>query len=585
MGRFYETSQPHFIDNKMYQAPAELMANVLMNKEKAVDDTIASANSYLEKLKAESLIQDTPALQKRIADYEGKISGIVENIQANPMEYSKYTGDITKLGRDISADWTTGPIGTMQTNKKKAEAEIQILNDHLKAHPEDANYVAIKKKEIFSGYENGLGYDDATKQSTGTLKVDGTYYHPEFDDKFLAQMKAKGKKVERDTVSGAWINTSSDDNKILTQEEIQQAYLAAASADVNYQTALNDWSTSGVAGYEDVDINRAYNTSVNKEGQKVRSINQDNFFGRKAQAAGIAYEVKEEDTRDSIKGNPNYWSEKEWAEKQREKEIQNSMMVGVSKDKTYVTRYDKDTNTAYTTNQAELDLINQRWGVSLGELAGDAGYKFKPGEKNTMGKVREKIKYLKKTAKTAEDKALVQGLQDRLNVLQGSYRTTLPTGYADLAPQFGIAASEAIRTEMQTVTKDPGNIYNVKQDWKFYSKKLGRGVEFKNITFYQIAANPEKYGLNKQDFAAVQAPEETEVSGIGARGASRSSKGLKQPPRIPNYLIEGSDRPEILSGNPADWEENKINFDYEVNGVSLQSSAKFKDIGLKKVTQ
>jgi hypothetical protein len=37
------------------------------------------------------------------------------------------------------------------------------------------------------------------------------------------------------------INTSSDDNKILyTRREIQQAYLAAAGADVNHQTALND---------------------------------------------------------------------------------------------------------------------------------------------------------------------------------------------------------------------------------------------------------------------------------------------------------------------------------------------------------
>jgi hypothetical protein len=35
MGRFTETSQPHFIDNKMYQTPAELMANVIMNKEKS----------------------------------------------------------------------------------------------------------------------------------------------------------------------------------------------------------------------------------------------------------------------------------------------------------------------------------------------------------------------------------------------------------------------------------------------------------------------------------------------------------------------------------------------------------------------
>jgi hypothetical protein len=42
---------------------------LLWTKKKAVDDTIASANSYW-KLEAESLIQDTPA-SEGIADYEG----------------------------------------------------------------------------------------------------------------------------------------------------------------------------------------------------------------------------------------------------------------------------------------------------------------------------------------------------------------------------------------------------------------------------------------------------------------------------------------------------------------------------------
>jgi hypothetical protein len=568
MGRFYETSQPHFIDNKMYQAPAELMANVIMNKEKAVDDTIASANSYLEKLKAESLIQDTPALQKRIADYEGKISGIVENIQANPMEYNKYTGDITKLGRDISADWTTGPIGTMQNNKKKAEAEIQILNDHLKAHPEDANYVAIKKKEIFSGYENGLGYNDATKQSTGTLKVDGTYYHPEFDDKFLAQMKAKGKKVERDSVSGAWINTSSDDNKILTQGEIQQAYLAAAGADVNYQTALNDWSASGVAGYEDVDINRAYNTSVNKKGQQVQTINPDNFFGRKAQAAGIAYEVKEQDTRRSIKVNSHYeWQQEQYAKTQSDK---TNLLGSVSKN-------------IVLTKKKDLLLVNQKYNDALNSFAFDTLKMPRQGAGKEMSVKGIKEALDATIAKMPEGSIEAKKLREQYTQIGKLYTERLNIGYGATSEVLGVAATVAIQKAVGAYTEDPANLYGVKGDFDIRNR-AGKTIHVKNKSFYDIKNNPELYGFTEEDFSGVTeadaTTEETKTTIGGARRGPAASKNTKAK-RTGDYFVKGSEMPIILTDNPSQFHNNKNSFEFEVNGVPLHFVTTFNNLGIR----
>ena len=84
MGRFYQTSDAKFVDDKMFEAPHQLMAQVLQNKDKEIDTEITSATAYLDKLKADVLTQDSPELQQEIKNYEAKITGIVDNIKSNP---------------------------------------------------------------------------------------------------------------------------------------------------------------------------------------------------------------------------------------------------------------------------------------------------------------------------------------------------------------------------------------------------------------------------------------------------------------------------------------------------------------------
>lgn len=574
MGRFYETSQPHFIDNKMYEAPAELMAKVLMNKEKAVDDTIDSAEAYLEKLKAEALTQDTSALQQRIKDYEDKISGIVSNIQSNPMEYTKYQGDITQLGRAISADWTTGAIGTFQANKKKAEAEVAKLDDHLKLHPEDAEYVGLKKKEIFANYSEGAKWNDKTGKAEGTLNVDGTYYHPEFDDKFITQMKAKGYSMEKDTVTGAWINTASTDNKRLTQGEIQQAYIAGVKADPNYQAALKDWSKTGVSGYEDVDVNSIYvprvdkqgNPVIGKDGEQIQDLSPTNFFSKKALAAGIALEVKEIGSKSTTKVNTHY----EWeVDRQDAKEAasvssKENLMGSVSKE-------------IVLTKANDLSLVNQRYGDALNDFAFNQLKmpRMKPGEILTGPRVTA---YMQKVIKN-----LPKGSIERTKYLNqnrkigGMYKERLTVGYGVASEILGVKGTTAIQKNMKVYTEDPANLYGVKGDFTIRTR-TGAVINLKNKSFYDVKNHPEKYGFTKEDFnvGVTEHTDDDEEDGESAP-AKRDTKAK----RTLNYYVKNSDMPIIMTDKAEKFDQNKNAFDFEVNGVPLHFVTTFKNLGIR----
>lgn len=309
MGRFYETSQPHFIDNKMYEAPAELMANVLMNKEKAVDETISSAVSFLDKLKAEALTQDTPRLQEKIKAYENNISGIVANIQANPLEYSKYQGAITKLGRDIGADWSTGEIGTMQKYKKQVAEEYSALDDLAKKDPKkyDAGYIAAEKARILSEYK-GITWNEGTNAPGASPTIASSYSALDFDDSFLTHMKANGYSVENDTARGGYIYTDKKDGKVLSKNDIAQAMYKHLQADTSYQGAVTRRKELGLEGFEDDDLNNAF---ILDKDNKLTGFG-NNHYGRMIDAA-TSYAYSESGTKHSIGNDTGYWKQQDYA--------------------------------------------------------------------------------------------------------------------------------------------------------------------------------------------------------------------------------------------------------------------------------
>jgi hypothetical protein len=144
MGQFYKGTEATFLDNAMFKLPYELMGAVIDRKDKAIDDTIGQYQGQLDKLKADVLEQDSPELQATIQKYQNRIDEAIQGITKDPMNYQKYTPQLSTLGREITTTWgSTGKVGTMEANKKRVLAEYDTLEKLHEKDPKkyDADYI------------------------------------------------------------------------------------------------------------------------------------------------------------------------------------------------------------------------------------------------------------------------------------------------------------------------------------------------------------------------------------------------------------------------------------------------------------
>lgn len=337
MGRFYQTSAGQFVDNKMFEAPHQLMAQVIQGKDKAIDTEISSATAYLDKLKADVLKQDSPELQQSIKDYESRISDIVNNIKLDPLNYNKYTGDITQLGRDISADWTTGKIGTMQANKKQVIEEYDKLDELAKKDPKayDAAYIAAEKANILKNYQ-GVQWNKDLNKAGASPDIQDAYYAANFDDKFLEHMKANGYAVEKDTRGGdGYIYRNKVDNKILSKQEVAAKMYAQLQADTAYQQAVDRRKELGIEGYENADLSNAYIYGKDKKGAPVFKGFNNDHYGRMINAAAQTYAYQDTSTSNTIQGDEGYLKRAGWAREDAKEAREEAERVNTSYEGVY----------------------------------------------------------------------------------------------------------------------------------------------------------------------------------------------------------------------------------------------------------
>ena len=72
MGRFYKTVRGEFLENKMYQPPIKLMAQVIANTDKQIMTNETALASLYDKLQAQGLAVDNPRLQEIISGYRSQ---------------------------------------------------------------------------------------------------------------------------------------------------------------------------------------------------------------------------------------------------------------------------------------------------------------------------------------------------------------------------------------------------------------------------------------------------------------------------------------------------------------------------------
>lgn len=114
MARFYQTSQPEFVQDIIYQPPWQLMQQVMATKQQGFDNAVASTELFKNMLDIKHLnFEDDRA--KEIKDYwNTQIEDITSKLRANPNDYNKYMSSIRDLGRQLELDRREGNIAKLE---------------------------------------------------------------------------------------------------------------------------------------------------------------------------------------------------------------------------------------------------------------------------------------------------------------------------------------------------------------------------------------------------------------------------------------------------------------------------------------
>ena len=318
MGQFYQTTAPEFLSDKMFKLPAELMADVLMNKEKVVDADIAAAREF-EKLKAQSLAADDPYTKQKLAEYAAETNAIVEGIKGNVMDYEKFNDRTRKLSNDVFKEWNTGGIARGEANLKIYNERVAALDEKAKKDPAlyPPELVAAIKADAIRKFKEGGG--------TGYNKDTGTYNTIEVDDaigldnvsKILTEnvgknLKASGLEVQYDTNTGRWLQkTTKGTWEGVRPEVVRDASWKFLNSAPEIMSGLKQRQQYGVKGFEDP---MAYLEAAVESTVATHSY------------------MKEKDTTDK-RENPYAFREEQWAEDARkEKEAEDFAIINISEN-------------------------------------------------------------------------------------------------------------------------------------------------------------------------------------------------------------------------------------------------------------
>ena len=159
MGQFYRTAKPTFVDDKMFQLPADLMYKTLLKNEKDVDEQVEKIDAFNETLKTENLKTDDPAVNERLSMFRDEINNYTDNIMKSPLDYRKYRGKIMNLSRDLEKELDSGLLGKAQEQYNAFNEEMKKVGEmkNVSAEKKDLLKQAIQKKYKDQG---GLNFQD-----------------------------------------------------------------------------------------------------------------------------------------------------------------------------------------------------------------------------------------------------------------------------------------------------------------------------------------------------------------------------------------------------------------------------------------
>jgi hypothetical protein len=270
MGQFYTGTPAEFLDNAMFKLPYEMMANVVKEKDEAIQKDIDIPLAIRDKLKAQALQVDQPALKQKILDYSNRIDEIVAGIKNNVMDYGKFSDDTNQLQRDVTEDWTRGDIYNMESNRESYLENLKALREAEKKDPDKykAGQAEALAKQLLSNYK---GFKDSETGEYNPYQAGSLYGTDPLTDHVDKAMKGtvgEFEEVETDNETGNWrVKQHGKWQGWRPKEQLKPIWDSYVESNPNIGLALNQQEQLGLTNRKDEEEG-AFKYLFNKYGRR-----------------------------------------------------------------------------------------------------------------------------------------------------------------------------------------------------------------------------------------------------------------------------------------------------------------------------
>lgn len=219
MARFFQTADPNFVDDFIFQPNWDMAAMVLQKKDADIQDQLDTL-SLFDSLPIDYWKEVDSGLAQQVQDdYSRRVDDITKQMQGNLMDTGRNRQLLNQLRRDVQKDFNTGTLSRLQANAEAARKFDQSLSTIT-----DPTLRQAYKTKLVQDYKSRVGEQGAGAElfNPGEL-IDRRDIIGEWTES--AAFKALQPDLQNTSITrdgGRWLVTDETGTKELSQSKLAQ---------------------------------------------------------------------------------------------------------------------------------------------------------------------------------------------------------------------------------------------------------------------------------------------------------------------------------------------------------------------------
>ena len=222
MGRYYDTAKPTFVDDVIYQAPYELIARALQNKDLEVEEDEGEIDEF--KILGDDkkyTKQDKERRNQILDEYRGEATSIAEQIQQDPQNRNYYMRKISEARKKFDKEINTGFLNDADRNFTRREVSRTQILERTDIDADQRNTALAQLDHLFKG-------SDSDSERDNMFSENFHIYEALDEEKFIkdkkAELVANSTKTNTTKTSGRYFTTTSGERRFISDTRLDESF-------------------------------------------------------------------------------------------------------------------------------------------------------------------------------------------------------------------------------------------------------------------------------------------------------------------------------------------------------------------------